>query len=186
MSKDYTVIDLFSGCGGFGQGFLKAGFKIMAANEFWDPAADTYEFNHKNTPLIRGDITLEETKQKVYDTVKEKNVNVIIGGPPCQAYSIAGNRNPDDPRGQLYLDFIEIIDTLKPDFFIMENVKGLLHMKHIDPKLSGDRLVIFKESCETFQRYKDLKRYGAQRDLDQEETEEFKEIKKKLKKIKKN
>jgi site-specific DNA-cytosine methylase len=107
----------------------------------------------------------------------------VIGGPPCQAYSIAGNRNPDDPRGQLYLDFVEIVDHLKPDFFVMENVKGLIHMKHVDPNLSKSEKKDFKENCIKLQRYKDLKRYKAQRQLDAEEQEEFNILRSNIKKI---
>ena len=110
MKKQYTVIDLFSGCGGFSQGFEQAGFEIIAANEFWEPAIITYRHNHPNAACVEGDVTLSEVKEQLYETVKNKQINVIIGGPPCQGYSIAGNRNPDDPRGQLYLDYLEIVE----------------------------------------------------------------------------
>ncbi len=176
MTKPYKVIDLFSGCGGFSQGFLKAGFEVLAANEFWSPASETYKFNHKNVEVIEGDITLPQTKESLYMTVGNEKINVIIGGPPCQGYSIAGNRNPDDPRGQLYLDFIEVIDHLKPDFFVMENVKGLLNMKHIVPDLNENDIKTFKRNCEKLQRYKDLKRFSAQRKLDNDEQNEFSDL----------
>ena len=125
MNKKYTAIDLFAGCGGFSQGFLKAGFEILAASEIWEPAAVSYRFNHEDVRVIEGDITSSEIKKALYQAIDGKSVNVIIGGPPCQGYSIAGNRNPDDPRGQLYLDYVEVIEHLQPDFFVMENVKGL-------------------------------------------------------------
>ena len=102
MKEKYKVIDLFSGCGGFSQGFLLEGFEIIAANEFWEPAIETYKFNHKNVKMIEGDVTLNEIKERLYQTINNYKIHVIIGGPPCQAYSSAGNRNPDDPRGQLY------------------------------------------------------------------------------------
>ncbi|MHA1328785.1 MAG: DNA cytosine methyltransferase [Promethearchaeota archaeon] len=185
MNRKYTVIDLFSGCGGFSQGFLKEGFEILAANEIWQPAIETYKFNHKNTIMIEGDITNPEIKKKLYESIKDKKINVVIGGPPCQAYSSAGNRNPDDPRGQLYLDFIEIIDHIKPDFFVMENVKGLINMKHVRPSLTKNELKEFKESCKLLQRYKDLKRYGAQRKLTRQESNEFRELKSSHKELEK-
>jgi len=184
LNNKYTVIDLFSGCGGFSQGFLKAGFDIIAASEIWNPAIETYKLNHGKNIMIEGDITTLETKEKLYKLVKGKKINVIIGGPPCQGYSTAGNRNPEDPRGQLYLDFVEIIGHLKPDFFIMENVKGLLNMKHVDSNLDENEKRRFKQECNRLQRYKDLKRYKAQRELDPEETREFIELKKDLKIIK--
>ncbi|MHA1702033.1 MAG: DNA cytosine methyltransferase [Promethearchaeota archaeon] len=183
INKKYTVVDLFSGCGGFSQGFEAAGFKVVAANEFWEPAQVTYAYNHKEVKFIKGDVTLKETKKQLYDAVGDQKINVIIGGPPCQAYSAAGNRNPDDPRGQLYLEFAEIIDHLKPDFFIMENVKGLTHMKHVKPKLTPKELKVFKRSCSELQKYKDLKRYRAQRTLDSEEEKDFQRLKGNLKEI---
>ena len=184
MNKKYTAIDLFAGCGGFSQGFLKAGFEILAASEIWEPAAVSYRFNHEDVRVIEGDITSSEIKKALYQAIDGKSVNVIIGGPPCQGYSIAGNRNPDDPRGQLYLDYVEVIEHLQPDFFVMENVKGLLHMKHVDPKLSQKEIRVFKEHCEKLQRYKDLKRFGAQRTLTKEELEEFSDLKSKHKQVK--
>ena len=183
MNKNYTVIDLFAGCGGFSQGFQSAGFEIIAANERWEPAIETYILNHERVNFIEGDITLPEIKENLYKVAKDKQVNVIIGGFPCQGYSIAGNRNPDDPRGQLYLDFVEIVDHLKPDFFVMENVKGLLNMKHVIPNLTEKQLHFFKLNCQKLQRYKNLKRYGSQRELDEEEKKDFKEIQNSLKQI---
>ncbi len=184
MKNKYTVIDLFSGCGGFSQGFLKAGFEIIASNEIWDPAIETYKLNHGEDVMIGGDITSPGTKERLYDLVKEKKVNVVIGGPPCQGYSSAGNRNPDDARGQLYLDFVEIIDHLRPDFFVMENVKGLLNMKHVDSTLNLIEKNKFKHDCKKLQRYKDLKRFKAQRNLDSEEEREFISLRNNLKSIK--
>ena len=178
-------MDLFSGCGGFSQGFEAAGFKVVAANEFWEPAQETYTYNHKEVKFIKGDVTLKETKEQLYAAVGDQKINVIIGGPPCQAYSAAGNRNPDDPRGQLYLDFAEIIDHLKPDFFIMENVKGLTHMKHVKPNLTPIELEVFKKSCSDLQKYKDLKRYHAQRKLYSEEERDFQKLRGNLKEINK-
>ena len=179
MNKNYTVIDLFSGCGGFSQGFLKAGFDILAASEIWEPATVSYRYNHEDVEVIEGDITSSEIKSQLYRAIEGKRVNVIIGGPPCQGYSIAGNRNPDDPRGQLYLDYVEVIEHLQPDFFVMENVKGLLHMKHVKPDLEKKESKQFKDDCEKLQRYKDLKRFGAQRTLNEEEQEEYTTLKSK-------
>ena len=175
-SNDCTVVDLFAGCGGFSQGFIKAGFEVVAANEYWHPAVETYKHNHTATKMIEGDITNPEIKKELFNQIQSKKINVIIGGPPCQAYSVAGNRNPDDSRGQLYLDFVKIINQIKPDFFVMENVKGLIHMKHVDPNLTIDQKNHFQTNCAKLQRYKDLKRYGAQRKLELKEQEEFDEL----------
>ncbi|MBN1803444.1 MAG: DNA cytosine methyltransferase [Candidatus Lokiarchaeota archaeon] len=179
-----SIIDLFSGCGGFSQGFLKSGFEVVAASEIWDPAIETYKHNHPETPVVNGDIKLPEIKNQLYDIIGNKKINVVIGGPPCQGYSIAGNRNPEDPRGQLYLDFVEIVERIQPDFFVMENVKGVLHMKHVSPDLSSKELGLFQDNCAKLKRYKDLKRYGAQRELNMEETREFDDLKRNHLKIK--
>jgi len=127
---NYNVLDLFAGCGGLSKGFEKAGFKIVAANEFWKPAAMTYKKNHPNTKFFDGDITDEKTKQEIFDFFNGKKCDVIIGGPPCQAYSTAGLRDPDDPRGKLFEDYVKIVQKLQPTIFVMENVKGILTMKH--------------------------------------------------------
>jgi len=184
MTDKYKIIDLFCGCGGFSQGFIKAGFEVVAASEFWDPAIETYKKNHHNVKVIEGDISLPEKKQELYESINEQKINVIIGGPPCQGYSVAGNRDPNDPRGQLYLDYIEIVDHLKPDFFVMENVKGLQTMRHVRPNLKNGELKEFKENCTKLQRYKDLKRYSAQRRLEDDEKKEFGKLKSDLKNIK--
>ncbi len=184
LTNKYTLIDLFAGCGGFSQGFLDAGFEVATANEFWEPAIETYKLNHEKVKFIEGDITKQEIKEQLYKTVNDRKINVIIGGPPCQGYSISGNRNPDDPRGKLYLDYINIVNHLKPDFFVMENVKGLKTMKHVQPNLNKSQLNFFKKSCQRLQRYKDLKRYDAQRDLDKGEIKEFNILKSNLMQIK--
>jgi DNA (cytosine-5)-methyltransferase 1 len=131
-----AVLDLFAGCGGLSQGFKEAGFEVVAANEFWKPAADTYEKNHKGTRLFRGDITSSETKSEIIDFFRDKNCDVIIGGPPCQAYSVSGLRKPDDPRGKLFEDYMQLVKTLKPNVFVMENVRGILSIRTEKSNLS--------------------------------------------------
>ena len=129
-NKSYNVLDLFAGCGGLSKGFEQAGFHIAAANEFWKPAQETYIKNHPDTKFFPGDITDPNTKNQIFNFFKEKKCDVIIGGPPCQAYSTAGLRNPDDPRGKLFEDYVEIVTHLQPKIFVMENVKGILTMEH--------------------------------------------------------
>ncbi|MHA1848133.1 MAG: DNA cytosine methyltransferase, partial [Promethearchaeota archaeon] len=89
-----NVIDLFAGCGGFSEGFRQEGFNIVAAIEIWEPAVQTYMFNHPDTPILLGDIRTE--KEKLFKQLEGKSVDVVIGGPPCQGFSLAGNRNPID------------------------------------------------------------------------------------------
>ena len=125
-----NILDLFAGCGGFSNGFEKAGFNILGANDILLHAANTYKKNHKKTEFILGDITKGEIKKKLIDLAKKNKCQIIIGGPPCQAYSMAGARNVDDPRGKLFNDYLDMVNSIKPKIFIMENVKGLLSMKH--------------------------------------------------------
>lgn len=131
-----SVLDLFAGCGGLSQGFKEAGFDVVAANEFWKPAADTYEKNHKDTRLFRGDITSSETKAEIMDFFRDRNCDVIIGGPPCQAYSVSGLRKPDDPRGKLFEDYMQLVKKLRPRIFVMENVRGILSIRTEKTRLS--------------------------------------------------
>jgi site-specific DNA-cytosine methylase len=127
---EYKVLDLFAGCGGLSQGFEQAGFNIIAGNDILDHAGETYKRNHPNTKFFLGDITDEEMKKQIISYMKEKGCDVIIGGPPCQAYSMAGLRDPNDPRGRLFEEYVEIVKELQPKVFVMENVKGILTIKH--------------------------------------------------------
>lgn len=131
----WNVLDLFAGCGGLSAGFEQAGFNVLLANEFWPDAAKTYSLNHPKTQMICKDITDIYTKTQIYAYFEKKPCDIIIGGPPCQAYSNAGLRDPNDPRGKLFEDYVEIVHTLQPKMFVMENVKGLLTMKHYKDNL---------------------------------------------------
>jgi DNA (cytosine-5)-methyltransferase 1 len=122
------TIDLFAGCGGFSTGFLKAGFDIVAAVEFDEQIAKSYGHNHPKTKLYIEDIKNVDNNH----VFKEGDADVIIGGPPCQGFSLAGARNRegfvDDPRNYLFKHYYNIVKIVKPKIFIMENVKGLLTM----------------------------------------------------------
>lgn len=117
------LISLFSGAGGLDLGFEKAGFEIVMANEFDKTIWDTYEKNHK-AELIKGNIC------SISSDVFPK-CDGIIGGPPCQSWSEAGSlRGIDDPRGQLFYEYIRILKDKKPKFFLAENVKGMMAKRH--------------------------------------------------------
>lgn len=120
-----TVISLFSGCGGLDLGFELAGFDVPVANEYDSTIWATFEANHPNTKLIRGDIRNIDAKDFPSD------VDGIIGGPPCQSWSEAGSlRGIEDARGQLFYDYIRILREVKPKFFLAENVSGMLANRH--------------------------------------------------------
>jgi DNA (cytosine-5)-methyltransferase 1 len=119
------VISLFSGCGGLDLGFEKAGFEIPIANEYDKKIWETFEANHPETKLIRGDI------RNVSEEEFPDDVDGIIGGPPCQSWSEAGAlRGIEDARGQLFYDYIRILREKKPKFFLAENVSGMLANRH--------------------------------------------------------
>lgn len=125
--KKYTVIDLFCGCGGLSLGFERAGFKPVLAIDVWKDALTTYEFNNLEVKTLCADISMLnplEIKRK-YDI---SEVDVIIGGPPCQGFSIAGKRIVEDKRNELYKSFVNFVRYFKPRAFVMENVPNILSM----------------------------------------------------------
>lgn len=147
-----NVIDLFSGVGGFSSGFRKAGFDVIVANEIDPMIADSYCKNHLGTLMINQDIEkfadnidgiIEENLKSFDDKkrgkeIKDKleKVDVIIGGPPCQGFSMAGarirktNEFIEDPRNYLFKYYFKLIQHFEPNYFIMENVQGLETMKN--------------------------------------------------------
>lgn len=125
------IVDLFAGVGGISTGFKKAGFDVIAANEYKPDIANTYIKNHPGTKMIVSDIT----KIKSSDLVeKGEEVDVIVGGPPCQGFSMAGRRIRNDgaflndPRNELFKEFHRIVKDIKPKVFVMENVAAILNM----------------------------------------------------------
>jgi DNA (cytosine-5)-methyltransferase 1 len=120
------IIDLFAGCGGLSTGYEMAGFKIPLAIEKDEWASETYKYNHPDTKVITDDIT----KIIDLDSLLGKDVKVdgIIGGPPCQGFSLSGKRDKKDPRNSLFMEFVRFVKHFKPSFFMMENVPGILSM----------------------------------------------------------
>jgi len=125
----YSVLDLFAGCGGFAYGFKTAGdFQINLANDIWKPAQETYVYNNSQTPFILDDI--KNLKEDIFLKYFPNGVDVIIGGPPCQGFSMCGARDVNDERNDLFYEYARIVSYTRPYIFIMENVKGLLSMKN--------------------------------------------------------
>ncbi len=121
------VIDLFSGCGGLSQGFLDAGFNVVLGIDSWDDAIQTFNKNHTTSTGIVANLK-NETAKDVSAKNSIQKVDVIIGGPPCQGFSIAGKRIVEDERNELYKSFIEFLQFYKPSAFLMENVPNILSM----------------------------------------------------------
>lgn len=133
---EWNTIDLFSGAGGLSYGFSQAGFNILLGIDNDEKALETYRYNHKNAKTICGDITKINYEQDIKPILKNKTIDFIIGGPPCQGMSLAGNRNLDDPRNKLYLSYLRILDEVRPKGFVIENVPGLLSLFHGEIKNS--------------------------------------------------
>ncbi len=119
-------VDLFCGAGGMTAGFKEAGIQSVIANDIESSACATLKINNPEIEILCGDITTEETKQKITEVAIRKHADIICGGPPCQGFSLAGFRNSDDPRNRLVLDFIDIVSRIKPKVIVFENVEGLL------------------------------------------------------------
>lgn len=128
FENKYTVIDLFCGCGGLSKGFEEAGFQILVGVDAEQSALNTFERNHKNSKGLNLDLYKTESFDKIKDAVGERNVDVVIGGPPCQGFSLTGQRKFDDPRNQLYLAMIEAVHRFTPKAFLVENVPGMANL----------------------------------------------------------
>jgi DNA (cytosine-5)-methyltransferase 1 len=130
--KELTTIDLFSGCGGMSLGFQMAGFRSILASDIDENCEKTFCRNFIGTPFLCKDISLIQ-KEEIDIILKGQTPDVIIGGPPCQGFSLANkNRNKiaEDPRNKLFYHFVKFINWYSPKAFVMENVKGLLSMQN--------------------------------------------------------
>lgn len=120
-----TSIDLFAGAGGLTDGIFQAGVKTLVAVDFEYKACLTLKTNHPEINVICGDLTKQDVKNSIYIAVKGKEIDLLAGGPPCQGFSMAGFRNPNDPRNKLFLEYVDVLSKIKPKVFIMENVEGM-------------------------------------------------------------
>lgn len=151
MSK-YTFVDLFAGCGGLSEGFYKEGFKALAHVEINKYACETlktrmkfYGYGNVEEEVLNLDITSENINEFIDSAVKGRTVDLIVGGPPCQAYSTLGrakddNAMKDDPRNFLFESYINVLHHLNPKIFVFENVTGLLTAK-LNNKLILDTIL---------------------------------------------
>jgi DNA (cytosine-5)-methyltransferase 1 len=131
LSSKRKVIDLFAGVGGLSYGFAHSdSFEIVAANEILSPMARAYSINHPGVAVYNIDIA-EFGSQQLRDDLglEPGEIDIVVGGPPCQAYSTVGKRLINDPRGKLFQEYFRILQEIRPKLFIFENVKGLLSMQ---------------------------------------------------------
>lgn len=148
MSKNFKYIDLFSGCGGLSLGLEAAGFELELAVEKSDMAAETFyhnfinripskefwnQYTSENTSIetqAKNKLIVKELRnvldnKTIIKNLKSKNIDLIAGGPPCQGFSLAGRRNPNDIRNQLPWQFIELVEQINPKMVLIENVSGI-------------------------------------------------------------
>lgn len=124
LKQKLSVVDLFAGCGGMSLGFEFAGFHPVLAIEKDAWASETYARNRTGVTVVTDDIT-----KMLHPKAKFTNVDDvfgIIGGPPCQGFSLSGDRDPKDPRNSLFMDYMRFVEDFRPSFFVMENVPGIL------------------------------------------------------------
>lgn len=137
-NKRYTFIDLFAGCGGLSEGFYKEGYRALAHVEIDPTACKTlrtrmkyYGYKDYDKAVLEMDITSDDILERIDDAVNNNQVDIIIGGPPCQAYSSLGrakdeNGMKDDPRNYLFESYVKVLNHFMPKFFVFENVTGML------------------------------------------------------------
>ena len=146
-SKKYNFIDLFAGCGGLSEGFYKQGYNALAHVEIDHAACETlktrmkyYGYEDVDKAVLEADITSKDIVKRISEVVGDNDVDIIIGGPPCQSFSTLGkakddNNMQDDPRNYLFENYVKVLNHFKPKFFVFENVTGLL-----DTEIKGKKI----------------------------------------------
>lgn len=141
------AIALFSGCGGLSLGFAAAGFNLVGHVEIEPSANVIYKENFKNSTLLGTDIcTINENNMQEWKK-RYGTIDLLIGGPPCQGFSLAGKRDPNDLRSQLYRYYVHMVSIIRPKIFVMENVRLLTSMKTPDGSLFLDHILLSFEEA---------------------------------------
>lgn len=132
MEKKFTVIDLFCGAGGLSKGFLDANYEVILGIDFDDAALKTFEENHDGARAMKLDLFDHGNIDKIIQYLDENHtkIDVLVGGPPCQGFSVAGPRNMNDKRNSLYLAMVKLAKKLKPQAIVLENVPGMLQVNN--------------------------------------------------------
>jgi DNA (cytosine-5)-methyltransferase 1 len=128
VENKLKVLDLFCGCGGMTKGLIDAGLDVIAGIDIWNKAIDSYKCNYNHLAICEDLTKLSPYDFKIKYNIND-NIDLIVGGPPCQSYSTAGKRDKNDPRGSLFMEYCKYLDFFKPKAFIMENVIGILSAK---------------------------------------------------------
>ena len=125
-----TAIDLFCGCGGMSKGMTDAGINIIAGIDIWDKAINSYSKNFDHLAICEDLTKFPPEKFNELYNKENQTVDLVIGGPSCQTFSMAGRRDANDPRNSLFMEYVKYLNYFNPKAFIMENVIGLLSAKN--------------------------------------------------------
>lgn len=130
VGDNLNVVDLFSGAGGLSRGFMDAGFNVRLGIDFDDAALKTFKANHGDADIMKLDLFNHDNLSFIIDYLEERNISidVLVGGPPCQGYSLAGPRDEHDERNTLYEAMVKLAKKTKPKVVVLENVPGLLRL----------------------------------------------------------
>ena len=132
LGQQPRVVDLFAGAGGLGHGFMQAGYRIGLAVENDRDAAQTYRFNHPGTPVLEANVQDLDAEGLRRTPAASDDMAVLLAGTPCQGYSAAGKRDPDDPANLLYEEVARFADALQPDLVVIENVLGMRNVGGVE------------------------------------------------------
>lgn len=125
MSNKKYMIDLFSGCGGLSFGFEQAGFECIVGVDSDKPALETFKYNHPNASAMHLDLSKEESITEIISKIDNRKINLIVAGPPCQGFSLSGNRDETDKRNILFYSVFKLAASIKPKYIVIENVPGI-------------------------------------------------------------
>lgn len=126
--SNYSFVDLFCGAGGMTQGLVQAGFQPIVSVEINPIATATHKKNFPNCHHFGGDIEQFQPREWLKQ-IDSPEVHLVVGGPPCQGFSVAGKRDPNDPRNRLFREFVRVVSEIRPWYVVMENVPGILTMQ---------------------------------------------------------
>lgn len=127
--QNYKVVDLFCGAGGLSKGFLDAGYDVVLGIDYDDAALETFQKNHGSTTAMKLDLYNHKNIEKIVDFLKERNIenlDVLVGGPPCQGFSYAGKMDINDKRNFLYIAMVKLTERLRPKAVLLENVLAMI------------------------------------------------------------
>jgi len=178
MINPIFFYDLFCGAGGLSHAFVDSGLQLLGGLDFDESAIETFNQNFDGRGLL-GDIENEQVRDHVIQFLKAcPAIKGLIGGAPCQAYSLSGNRDILEKRAYYFEYYFQILKETQPEFFVFENVKGIKSMEIISPDyINKNTMEIenqeLKEALLNLRKFKDLKRFGSQRELSKEESNEF-------------